>query len=86
MTQNEYFKISCRRGSFNKKGLLYVLVSFFELASIHHDEVNKTYCVASVEVAKLSQKELSTLSKLTSHFCHYDIVEHGFLKFKYALV
>lgn len=84
MTINEYQKISFRRGSFRKKGLLFVLSSFFSISSIHHYEVEKCYAISSKEITSLSERELNIFEKLIRHFSVYDKVDNGFLIIKYS--
>lgn len=84
MQLNEYQKISLRRGSFRKKGMLYVLASFFSIASIHHNEEEKCYAIRSSEIASLTERELNVFEKLIRHFSVYDKVDNGFLIFKYS--
>lgn len=84
MQLNEYQKISLRRGSFRKKGLLYVLASFFSISSISHNEVEKCYSISAKEIASLSERELNLFEKLIRNFSVYDKVDNGFLFFKYS--
>ena len=83
MTQNEYFKISITRGGIRKKGCLYILSSFFDVAFIHHNEIEKVYTIPAEKVASLTERELNLFEKLLRKFSVYDEVSNGKLIIKY---
>lgn len=84
MTQNEYFKIRVTRGSFRKKACACLLVSFFGVSSVYHNEVEKCYLVHAEKILILSDSELHKFEKLLRCFSVYNKVENRYLFVKYS--
>ena len=84
MTQNEYFKIRVTRGSFRKKACACLLVSFFGVSSVIHNEIDKCYLVSVEKIVILSDSELHKFVKLLRCFSVYNKVESKYLYIKYS--
>lgn len=80
MTLNDYTKIAIRRGTFNKKGLLHVLTSFFHVSEIHHDAACKTYYFDSALFSRFSESDLYIFNKLIKKFsCYNELFDNKFI-------
>ena len=84
MTHNDYVKITVTRGSFNKKGLLHVLCSFFDYSQINHDVINKTYSFSSSLLTRFDESNLVIFCKLIKKFSLYHEVIDNTVIIKYA--